>query len=1112
MREPTSSASRTRRPSRNLSSVRVRGEAQGRQSTNALADVTGWLNPRNATASGRTREAVHATGRYYRDNPAQVLVDVRDTIDPRSQVTQAAESGDWGTVALIAAGMLPIPGAKALPAAARAARAGAGAARRTAGRVAAPRTAAYAATPEMLTQTFGEALDPAAAAKLRSMGSGGRTATAAASHTGRKTAPKIPDPDSTYTSPRGANAAWQRYVTALTEHNTYRRNQGLDPIPLADRDAINGRKPLSPAPDPQESRGVNSTRAQVRRAEADLSPEERATILEGQRAGARRRTEQSTAAAKAVPAQSPIRPTTGVKGDPYLDAKLTKSQQAAVDEFEAGLPRTPTGRLTKRSKDQLAAFRSQMARAREANDKFGGLPRSDIPDNLGSPLAPQKPVARPELPRAAGEVAQEVKQAKRFKEAGVDLAKARKRPQHAQNRLDGQRKDEWALDENGKPYKIQGADDPLPGALDPRSGLANKAELDRQKDALRKGKKYETERDVRRLMDDSHRNRMSGEMERSYAPGESTKANQPDNNFDLSERSTRLNPKRTPGSRKLRPRRKSDKMRTENPAYSPGAAQPTGQLARQLGDENVERLLRRQELAQRELDEMDRTTWTPPERGPNGRPFRDEEGDFWATLDPRHPDFEYWLANRRRSIARGTASQQDIAAYEELIERLNKGKSRRKTPNSNSAMWGETQTSAGATTAPAKPKPKKPTATKPAAEKPKAETPAATKPKKPAATPATADTAAARARNMEKYRRLEADGTIPKGSVARFEAGETWNEILADAPKAPKPKKPAASKPAAEAPAADDLLEQARALSDEFGGVSVSYIQRKLKIKYAKAQELADQLRAGGAEAPKPKAKPKAEEAKPTDSKPAEGGLPKAPAPPVDEMTKAGVKKPAAKPKAGKGDAQVRAKKMLDNPRYAKDVKARAMNIRREDRPAAELARRTGKKIVGPAAAATLLGGGALVASRWDDTTRRDVAKGKAGDANVKSLGNLAPKPATAGTTTEPGVPPGRKVFTTKDGKKFLLDKNGRRISLAEFQRREKYRREVAGMDATQKARYSQAELDRRARYRKGLGAKAFGRKSTTTTRKDPIPEGMPVASWRSMSPAQKKRYKQVNR
>lgn len=1036
MREPTPRKPATRRPSRSLSSVRGSATAQGVESTNVVRDVMGWLNPQNPVVATGTREAVHATGRYYKEDPRRILMDLHDTIDPRASVTRAAESGDWGTVALVAAGMLPIPGAKAIPAAARAARAGAGAARRATTRALAPRTVAHAAPPGF---TVGDAIDPEVAAKLRAMGSSGqrRSTTGRAPRTNP---PSPPKPDAQYSSPAGANKAWQRYVTSLTDHNNYRRSQGLDPIPMADRDAINGRRPLSPGVDPQESRGVNTTRAQVRRAEADMTAEEMETVRKGQAEAARRRASSRRQDISEVLPQSNVRAETGGPRDPYAKADLPEDIQKELADYEATLPRTPkTNKLTAGSKKRLEAFRSQLLRARDMNDNAMGLPRGDTP-------APPRPEpARPTPPRALGELVQEARQAQRFKEAGVDLARARsprRRQYRSESVPNGTRRPVVGVDENGNQFLIAGADDVTPGALDPKAGLINKAELDRQKQAIREGKDYETERDVRLLMDESHRNRLAGQQERTYAPRESTRSNLPDNNYDRSERGTRLNPKRRPGSRKLRPRRGLDPVRQDGKGRPLTEAEAQYQLRQdraRMRREQAEEAARRARGGHQGLD------GTPPRRA-DGRPWREERGEFdFSDTDPRHPDFDRRYARIQRDIAAGKANYDQREWFEQARANLRRvGGKERSNPNSGSAMWGETQTSVqvpGGNKPASRPKPKPKTST---AEKPsKPETQPQSKPKaapkKPAAAAAPADTAAMRARNMEKYRKLEADGTIPKGSVARFEAGESWNSILSDAPK-PKAGKPKATKPKAEA--------------------------------------------AESAEAPKP-AEPAKASAPTTATTPA-------PPPPADELAKAGVKKPKAKKGKGKekeAEAPAQAAAPTSSLPAAPPVAVSGVEKRKMSK---------GKK---------LLVGGAVVgagagALGWTATqVRRAVGDSKPAEST---------KPAApAATPTSNEATGSGKVFTSKTGKKYRLDAKGRRISLAEYDRRQKYRQAISSADSNTRQRIIDNELQRRARYRKGLGAKEFGSNARKATRWRAMPESMPLATWRSMSEGERRRYKQ---
>ena len=64
-----------------------------------------------------------------------------------------------------------------------------------------------------------------------------------------------------------------------------------------------------------------------------------------------------------------------------------------------------------------------------------------------------------------------------------------------------------------------------------------------------------------------------------------------------------------------------------------------------------------------------------------------------------------------------------------------------------------------------------------------------------------------------------------------------------------------------------------------------------------------------------------------------------------------------------------------------------------------------------------------------------------------------------------------------------MKDRYGRSISAAEAAKRKKYRDSTKGMSADRRARARQAEMKRRAAYRKGEGAKQFGAAAKKVTR-----------------------------
>ena len=118
----------------------------------------------------------------------------------------------------------------------------------------------------------------------------------------------------------------------------------------------------------------------------------------------------------------------------------------------------------------------------------------------------------------------------------------------------------------------------------------------------------------------------------------------------------------------------------------------------------------------------------------------------------------------------------------------------------------------------------------------------------------------------------------------------------------------------------------------------------------------------------------------------------------------------------------------------------------------------------------TLLGAAGLTAGLWaagdvlDRTSKKETA---AATTTSKATG----RDAMGMNAAE------RAAYRTKNG---LLDKYGRKISRAEFNRREAYRARKAGMSAKELAAAEKKELARRKGYRETKAVKRFGKEAAT--------------------------------
>jgi hypothetical protein len=102
-----------------------------------------------------------------------------------------------------------------------------------------------------------------------------------------------------------------------------------------------------------------------------------------------------------------------------------------------------------------------------------------------------------------------------------------------------------------------------------------------------------------------------------------------------------------------------------------------------------------------------------------------------------------------------------------------------------------------------------------------------------------------------------------------------------------------------------------------------------------------------------------------------------------------------------------------------------------------------------------------------------------------------------------------------------LRDKYGRKISRAEYNKREAYREKIKGMTPAQKKAARKAEMERREAYRKGEGATKYGESSSKITRNLWMKEGvssreanMDIRGSKTTKEARKKikKYKRKNK
>ncbi len=952
-----------------------------------------------------------------------------------------------------------------------------------------------------------------------------------------------PNPDSTYASPASANTAWSRYVTRVTDWNQAHPN---DKVILADRDVVNGRQRRTTV-DPQNSEGTNRVDAQMVKAEGMLSEAEKQTIAKGEsrKGGVRRANDRaatrgpdpddldvdldaltprqreiflkweerarkaenrefpplpapiqtkvgnmrvdmvgdSTSLAKSTTVKAlsknapqsrviPRRRPTVVKRDPDSSTIEIKGPKEAIDVAlrvrpYPGVRKEVWAALDYDNRKAYILQNPDYARSiqQAVDDMQASLALGVAMSRRGARhgLKPSPSVKIPKRAEVKGgkELEQERAQAERFREAGVDLPK----PEDAGTG---------------------------PGLLADQSRISQVEKAKQRWAQRRYGKEAAERTQTERLMDSTHSNRLSG-AGTSRAPRESTRASLDDYAYSGGEMGRRLNPRPRPGSNRLRPRRGTDPARRDTAGRPLTRAEKAKQAAE---DQNYDRTRARDE---RRRGQKQRKNWRRLsrqgrgidllgsdiryrglKRRPDGRLWPDATGEYYGDLDLRNPNFQRNYTAMKAKIEAGLADADERALFERVYRQLSRRSPVTKAPNSDSAAWVDITQPVTKKYQYAEPKANKPKAATNSAEPPKegsslTEPPKSggrsrqpKPPKEPEIPKTPEELAKIRAANMAKYRQMEADGRIPKGSVARFEAGESWNQILADSV---QPAKSGGKK----GKAVDDAAPEAPVEAERPKVKKPS--TKKGKDKETPAEEAPVET---PAKAPKPKKSG-------GKNKPAEEAPVEAPAP-ATKPKKSGTKKPSAKAGGGKaGGGKAGSGKGGGKGAAATPAAAGAASPNR----------RSWKRKAKIAAGAVAAGG----VAGWVGMSlvNRPATKG------TPAPSTSAPKPDTGQTAFDP---PADRIRTTKDGKKYVLDKKGRRISIEEYRRREKYRRSTARMGAVDRQRASESELQRRARYRRNLGRKTFGQGAARVTRNQGVPEGMPVATWKSMTPQQKRSYR----
>ena len=138
------------------------------------------------------------------------------------------------------------------------------------------------------------------------------------------------------------------------------------------------------------------------------------------------------------------------------------------------------------------------------------------------------------------------------------------------------------------------------------------------------------------------------------------------------------------------------------------------------------------------------------------------------------------------------------------------------------------------------------------------------------------------------------------------------------------------------------------------------------------------------------------------------------------------------------------------------------------------------------------------------------IATGAIGAAGV-ALKMTRDSDVSPNDTKAKDVPPTNSAQATKDARHpspdVWLDKYGRQISEAEFNRRKTWWTKAKAMNKAEFDKAYNAEVARRRKYTSGAGTKKFGAAATTVTMNKEVPKGVAPRIWNSMSESEKTRF-----
>ena len=873
-----------------------------------------------------------------------------------------------------------------------------------------------------------------------------------------KKAPTPPRPDDAYSSPASANRAWATYTKRLGEYNRGRTEKA----PMVSRDSVNN---VPKAPTETAGKAATDTRVQVARANKNLTAEERRTVATAKPPKRPKRAPKVPIGSKPGTNSGQRMPVLGATKNP----KPTQRKSGVVVTPSGSVRAKPTGKL---AADLEKQARERLAMKRTTNPKKpvdpAKIPQADVDVvvqdmfeammvGVGRSRGGRRPgatIPRERVPMTPASPAAPKpptpRQVARSEAADARFTASGKKSHMTDTEVKNDGSDaRHVVDGRELPRTVK------PGRLSGKKGKISEAEKRAQRKAEREeGLVDQSASDTADLMSAGKSNRLARDGEYKVAPHDSQNPRLSDVVPMSGTRAARLRPR---GGTRVRDRAGARPRRgtTDRPArtYVHRNGKPATRSAAQKKAENLdamERLLQRNQANQDLLS-----------RGVPGKPHSDASSLPFEKNYPGTPAKGKKKPNRTGGMDERTP--QDVAA----LDRDNPANA----PFLEGAGRPHGRMSTNTTLAPTS------RANRDAAARAAARRAAAAAARRAAGKPAAAATPKATPKPKAAPKGAAAEGATPAKPGAKFANGgieAKYISVPKDKVFGPSaPKKPSAKKGKA-APAAEPTPP-----------------------KPAKTPKAPKAAAAEGATKP-PKAPKPSKPAEPTTAD-REAGRAAGQGKPAGASTP---KKPKATPKADpKARYDSRGNRMpekdarrVDNERTAKawGTPGVSAQVRRMARATDPLPRsKKGKALLGLAAIG--VAGGVYNRAGDNRTSVKSVTQ------KATAAVNAAAKPKDA-ASTEPSKSVGR------------LDKYGRKISDAEYQRRLAWKAKTAGKSTAEVERMRKVELARRDRYRSKLGTKAYGKAATTVTRNADVPVGIPVKTWRGMSPAVRKRYRRINK